>query len=53
MVDEPQASQETYFMTDPRQLLWHETDVTYTLQIEGADGRCLIVQLLQKTEAAA
>ncbi len=47
VVGEPQQNQETFFMTDPLQLLWCEDDASGTLQIAGTDGRFLIVRLLQ------
>ena len=47
VVGEPQQNQETFFMTDPLQLLWCENDVSSRLQIAGTDGRYLIVHLLQ------
>jgi hypothetical protein len=48
VVGEPTRNQETFFMTDPKQLLWFENDDTDTLQIEGIDGRFLIIRLLEK-----
>lgn len=48
VVGEPHQHQETFFMTDPQQLLWCENDITNTLQIEGKDGRYLVVHLLPK-----
>jgi hypothetical protein len=53
IVGEPNQRQETFFMTDPRQLLWFEDDAIHTLRIEGTDGRFLVVRLLAKTRAAA
>ncbi len=46
VVGEPCQNQETFFMTDPLQLLWCEDDISATLQISGADGRYLLVRLL-------
>jgi hypothetical protein len=53
VVGEPHRNQETFFMTDPLQLLWCESDASATLQIAGTDGRHLIVRLLQNEKAAA
>lgn len=53
VVGEPLQNQETFFMTDPLQLLWCEDDASCILQIAGTDGRFLIVRLLQNEEAAA
>lgn len=53
VVGEPGEHQETFFMTDPRQMLWLEEESVNTLQIHGTDGRCLVVRLAQKTKAAA
>ena len=53
VVGEPHQNQETFFMTDPRQLLCFENDASDTLQIEGTDGRFLIVRVICKTKAAA
>jgi len=53
VVGEPHQHQETFLMTDPRQLLWLKNGVTDTLQIEGTDGRYLVVRLQAKIKAAA
>ena len=53
VVGEPHQHQETFFMTDPRQLIRFEDEVADTLQIEGTDGRFLIVRVLTKAKAAA
>ena len=53
IVGEPYHNQETFLMTDPRQLLWSEDESIHTLQIHGTDGRCLVVRLIAKTKAAA
>jgi hypothetical protein len=53
IVGEPQQNQETFFMTDPLQLLWCEDDICGALRIAGTDGRFLIVRLLQNEKAAA
>ena len=53
VVGEPHQHQETFFMTDPLQLLWCDDEICATLQIAGTDGRYLVVRLLQNEEAAA
>jgi len=53
VVGEPQQHQETFFMTDPQLLLRFQDDRGDTLQIEGTDGRFLIVRVLAKAKAAA
>jgi len=55
VVGEPRQNQETFFMTDPRQLLWseEEEEAIPTLQIAGTDGRYLILRLLDNRKAAA
>jgi hypothetical protein len=54
VVGEPCQNQETYFMTDPRQVLWYQDDeAMHNLRIEGVDGRFLIVRVLEERKAVA
>ena len=53
VVGEPQQNQETFLMTDPQMLVWSQEQAVHTLQIFGTDGRCLVVRLVSKIQAAA
>lgn len=49
VVGEPLEHQETFLMTDPQQLVWSEDESIHTLQIQGTDGRSLVVRLISRT----
>ena len=51
VVGEPHQHQETFLMTDPRQLLAAEEEMM--LRIDGTDGRSLVVKLQYKAKTAA
>ncbi len=48
IVGEPYQHQETFFMTDPLQLVRFEEEAIESLQIEGTDGRFLILRVMGK-----